>query len=206
MPSLRPARLRPNRLWLDAFSPLSARSSDLRCPACGGLFALDGLGTPEEDVQEQFLRCSCGRRFPVIAGVPRVLPEDFAPTLRDEQREFFARHPDCAPRAGAERRPRGSVWNGHVARHRRARLAAGSSAGGSRAGAELAGGELAAPPLPANGTPLTAFPARLRPLALRTAMRACFQAARRRPQAPAALPKLTSGLAGRPRQKCRADR
>ena len=79
--------------------------ADLRCAACGGPLALEEKGPAAEDFQEGFLSCSCGCRFPVIAGVPRLLPEDLAATLLVEQRDFFERHPDAAPRGSEALRP-----------------------------------------------------------------------------------------------------
>jgi SAM-dependent methyltransferase len=69
----------------------------LRCPGCGQPFALEILGAAAGEVREGVLRCACGLAFPVIAGIPRILPPDLAATLVAEHAEFFERHPDLNP-------------------------------------------------------------------------------------------------------------
>jgi SAM-dependent methyltransferase/uncharacterized protein YbaR (Trm112 family) len=69
----------------------------LRCPGCGGGFALSRDQGDDARVQEGLLASDCGLHFPVIAGIPRILPADQAHTLADTHRDFFTRHPDLAP-------------------------------------------------------------------------------------------------------------
>jgi SAM-dependent methyltransferase/uncharacterized protein YbaR (Trm112 family) len=73
----------------------------LRCPHCQGHLELETRASRAERTSEGALRSACGRRFPVIAGVPRILPEDLASTLLEAHPRFFARHPDLRPPAGA---------------------------------------------------------------------------------------------------------
>lgn len=51
----------------------------------------------EADVREGALRCACGNAYPILEGIPRVLPDDLMATLLSEQQEFFDRHPDLRP-------------------------------------------------------------------------------------------------------------
>ena len=69
----------------------------LRCPGCGQTFALEIRGAADAEVSEGVLRCACGRVFPVIAGIPRILPPELAATLVEEHAAFFERHPDLHP-------------------------------------------------------------------------------------------------------------
>jgi SAM-dependent methyltransferase len=48
-------------------------------------------------VTDGALRCACGRVYPVIGGIARVLPADLAPSLLADHPAFFARHPDLGP-------------------------------------------------------------------------------------------------------------
>ena len=80
-------------------------AAQLRCPSCGGTLAPTVFEGEGESIREGILRCTCGRNFPVVAGVPRLLPDDLAPTLVDEQPGFFRRHPELLPGAAEEKRP-----------------------------------------------------------------------------------------------------
>lgn len=69
----------------------------LRCPDCGRTLALETRRAEADTVIEGALRSDCGRVYPVIHGVPRLLPADLAPTLAADHRAFFDRHPDLRP-------------------------------------------------------------------------------------------------------------
>jgi SAM-dependent methyltransferase len=94
----------------------------LRCPDCqeNGLvlraFAV-GSGSGRDRILEGEIRCpACGSAFPVIKGVPRVLPADLRCCLATFHPEFFGRHPQARPPACR-----------HPARDPRARTLAGFS-------------------------------------------------------------------------------
>jgi SAM-dependent methyltransferase/uncharacterized protein YbaR (Trm112 family) len=71
----------------------------LRCPDCGRPLDVDARGTNGDEVKEGALSCGCGRVYPVIAGIPRILPADLAMTLPAEHPGFFDRHRDLRPEA-----------------------------------------------------------------------------------------------------------
>jgi SAM-dependent methyltransferase/uncharacterized protein YbaR (Trm112 family) len=63
--------------------------SVLRCPACGATMRLEALaavpGATDGEVSEGLLRCAAGHVFPVVRGVPRLLPDslrEHLPALR----------------------------------------------------------------------------------------------------------------------------
>lgn len=65
----------------------------LACPACRGPFALDVFGAMGAEVDEGLLSCGgCDRRYPVIAGVPRMLDEPLRSSLVTGLDAFTARH------------------------------------------------------------------------------------------------------------------
>ena len=66
--------------------------SDLRCPACGGELQLHPTAPSRALVEEGVLVSACGRRYPLIAGVPRLLPEDLWGSLERDHPGFFTRH------------------------------------------------------------------------------------------------------------------
>jgi SAM-dependent methyltransferase len=66
----------------------------LRCPACLAGLELENRSLDHSRVEEGALRCLCGRAFPVIAGIPRLLPDGLAATLAADHPDFFARHAD----------------------------------------------------------------------------------------------------------------
>ncbi len=77
----------------------------LRCPGCGQAFSLEVLGIAGEDVREGALLSACGLAFPVINGVPRILPADLAVTLETNYPSFFERHPTIRPTRATRERP-----------------------------------------------------------------------------------------------------
>ena len=51
----------------------------MECPWCGGAFQAEAFeGDLDGDVVEGLLRCDCGRVFPIVRGIPRILPDAFA--------------------------------------------------------------------------------------------------------------------------------
>ena len=69
----------------------------LGCPECWGDFRLSVFVEQKSEIIEGFLDCSrCGRRFPVIGGVPRVIPNHLngagirplPPILREARRKL----------------------------------------------------------------------------------------------------------------------
>ena len=87
----------------------------MQCPWCGGAFTTEAFdGSIETGIEEGLLRSACGRVFPIVRGIPRVLPDAFS-----LQPDFARRHagrlpasvpqPDAdAPHADAIRRTRES--------------------------------------------------------------------------------------------------
>jgi len=64
----------------------------LRCPECGGHLRLQVLAESTE-VEEGLLSCgSCDRTFPIINGIPRLLPDALAHVVVQYHEEFFRRH------------------------------------------------------------------------------------------------------------------
>ena len=53
---------------------------------------LEILATEADEVMDGFLHCGCGIDYPIIRGVPRMLPPDLLPSLEDDYPEFFSRH------------------------------------------------------------------------------------------------------------------
>ena len=67
----------------------------MQCPKCRSPFTVEPFeGTLETDVREGLLRCACSNVFPIVRGIPRVLPDAF-----ELQPEFVARYRDRLPAA-----------------------------------------------------------------------------------------------------------
>jgi SAM-dependent methyltransferase len=65
----------------------------MQCPWCRGAFTVEAFaGTLETNVDEGLLRCACGRTFPIVRGIPRVLADAFA-----SNPEFVTRYRDRLP-------------------------------------------------------------------------------------------------------------
>src|SRR2546427_11240340 len=83
----------------------------LRCPRCHGTFRAEAFAeTPLRDapadpayaseIEEGALACAaCGARFPIIAGVPRLIGPALLARIARRYPDFFARHPELAPAA-----------------------------------------------------------------------------------------------------------
>ncbi len=72
----------------------------LRCPDCGSE-ALEAIAsqTAGDEIVEGEVRCgACGSRFPVIGGIPRMLPQRLRESLAGFHPDFFTRHPDLLPK------------------------------------------------------------------------------------------------------------
>jgi SAM-dependent methyltransferase len=48
----------------------------LACPECGGKLYVQAAHWDGEEVLEGQLTCACGRRYPILRGVPRFVPDD----------------------------------------------------------------------------------------------------------------------------------
>lgn len=68
----------------------------LQCPWCGGAFAVDAFEERGGDVDEGVLRCGCGRVFPIVRGIPRILADAFA-LNPDFVRRYRSRLPASLP-------------------------------------------------------------------------------------------------------------
>src|SRR3989442_4368863 len=81
----------------------------LRCPRCHGAFHLEAFAeAPLRDapadpacgseIEEGALACAgCGARFPIIAGVPRLIGPALLARVARRYPDFFTRHPELAP-------------------------------------------------------------------------------------------------------------
>jgi SAM-dependent methyltransferase/uncharacterized protein YbaR (Trm112 family) len=71
----------------------------LRCPECDGAGVLDVEsfdGVAGDTVEEGALTCrACSRLFPIINGIPRMLPDPLVHVVPAAHEEFFARHRDA---------------------------------------------------------------------------------------------------------------
>ncbi len=55
----------------------------LRCPDCGNAFDLEALTSSEDGVSEGILYCRAAHFFPVLRGIPRLLPDSIDEHWRD---------------------------------------------------------------------------------------------------------------------------
>jgi uncharacterized protein YbaR (Trm112 family)/SAM-dependent methyltransferase len=81
----------------------------LCCPDCRreelDLVVYQASGNGTQEIVEGEIRCrGCQSRFPVINGIPRMLPASLRQALSGFHPEFFARHPDLLSQAGATQR------------------------------------------------------------------------------------------------------
>jgi SAM-dependent methyltransferase len=70
----------------------SAAQKLLVCPHCRSSLALEIFQADGDEVLEGIFRCICGIEYPIIQGVPRMLPPDLQAPLEDDYPEFFHRY------------------------------------------------------------------------------------------------------------------
>jgi len=90
----------------------------LRCPACGEpleLQVLDGAG-PDEQIDVGLLRCPAGHCYPIVRGVPRLLPDALARHAGELEAAARSAGPDA--RAALEHATRGAAGTHHPVDHR----------------------------------------------------------------------------------------
>ena len=61
----------------------------LRCPHCRGSLDLRAFRVESDEVMDGCFACGCGIVYPIIDGVPRLLPKDLLPGLEEDYPEFF---------------------------------------------------------------------------------------------------------------------
>ncbi len=69
----------------------------LACPECSGSLRLSGAKEAGGRIIEGVLSCSCGRKFPIVRGVPRLLPDSLFVELVERK------HPSVCQRLGVSR-------------------------------------------------------------------------------------------------------
>lgn len=62
----------------------------LACPSCSGTLSSEVWKASATEIVEGLLHCQCGEAFPIIGGVPRILPGSLRPQLYKEYASFFA--------------------------------------------------------------------------------------------------------------------
>ncbi len=71
----------------------------LTCPSCSGTLSLEVWEMSATEIVEGLLHCQCGEAFPIIGGVPRILPGSLRSELHKDYASFFAansrRLPPC---------------------------------------------------------------------------------------------------------------
>ena len=87
------------------------------CPECGGdlsavsydsvaLLPPANCASASTEIMEGLLTChKCRRAYPIIGGVPRLLPDDLRPTLWKYRSQFFQSHPDAKAAVFGEHEP-----------------------------------------------------------------------------------------------------
>ena len=64
----------------------------LVCLRCQGTLKAEAFQTEGREIMEGALGCSCGAQYPIISGVPRMLPGHLLPDLASDYPAFFTRH------------------------------------------------------------------------------------------------------------------
>src|SRR4051812_8743401 len=69
------------------------------CPLCGNRLALESFDEPrsEEETTNGLLSCECGAAYPVIGGIPRLLPTDLQSMLWEMHPEFYRDYRERLP-------------------------------------------------------------------------------------------------------------
>ena len=69
------------------------------CPLCGSMFSCQTFEEADRgEVESALLSCACGACYPVIGGIPRLLPPGLQSMLWEPHGEFFRRYRDRLPR------------------------------------------------------------------------------------------------------------
>jgi uncharacterized protein YbaR (Trm112 family)/ubiquinone/menaquinone biosynthesis C-methylase UbiE len=65
----------------------------LCCPECEGRVEAEAFTSSDNEIEEGSLRCAeCARVYPIVNGIPRMLPDALAHETRRHHADFFARH------------------------------------------------------------------------------------------------------------------
>ena len=75
----------------------------LVCPECHSSLELEIFRKDEDEVMEGRFRCTCDLEYPIIHGVPRLLPPDLLPSLKDDYPEYFELYGRSQPHTAAPR-------------------------------------------------------------------------------------------------------
>jgi SAM-dependent methyltransferase/uncharacterized protein YbaR (Trm112 family) len=71
----------------------------LVCPLCHGTLRCESFQAAENDaVESGLIICECGLRYPLIEGIPRLLPPGLQSMLWEMHPEFFRTHCDSLPK------------------------------------------------------------------------------------------------------------
>jgi SAM-dependent methyltransferase/uncharacterized protein YbaR (Trm112 family) len=81
----------------------------LVCPVCSSPLALQVFREEGEEIMEGAFRCPCGVVYPIIGGVPRMLPPHLLAELERDYPAFFELYGDQISVAGFARRPETQV-------------------------------------------------------------------------------------------------
>src|SRR5437899_774639 len=84
----------------------------LCCPMCQGDLRLIVLREESEIEEGMLTGCACGRTYPIIGGIPRMLPDSLVAQVVHYHPEFFHRYPDetAGYRARSSREAQDRWW------------------------------------------------------------------------------------------------